>query len=80
MSSIFRHNSKVHIVKYYTAQVCIAQGFTVLWGYSQRGCDERSASNLIFRNCAKGQLISKANFEVFIWTKKRNFSISALAS
>ena len=24
-----RHNSKVHIVKYYTAQVCIAQGFTV---------------------------------------------------
>ena len=27
--SIFRHNSKVHIVKYYTAQVCIAQGFTV---------------------------------------------------
>ena len=23
------------------------------------------------KNCTKGQLISKANFEVFIWTKKR---------
>ena len=31
---------------------------------------------------AKGQLISNANFEVFIWTKKtnENISISALVS
>ena len=29
ISSIFRHSSKVHIVKYYSPQVCIAQGFTV---------------------------------------------------
>ena len=32
-------------------------------------------------HCCKGQLISKANFEVFIWTKneRKYFSISALA-
>ena len=29
ISSIFRHNSKVHIVKYYKPQVCIPQEFTV---------------------------------------------------
>ena len=28
--SIFRHNQKVPIVKYYTAQVCLAQGIAVL--------------------------------------------------
>ena len=36
-----------------------------------------------FRNVhSKGQLISKANFKVFVWTKKRTifFCISALAS
>ena len=27
--SIFRHNQKVPIVKYYTAQVCLAQGIAV---------------------------------------------------
>ena len=30
ISSIFRHNQKVPIVKYYTAQVCLAQGIAVL--------------------------------------------------
>ena len=30
ISSIFRHNYKVPIVKYHTAQVCLAQGIAVL--------------------------------------------------
>jgi hypothetical protein len=34
ISNISRHNSKVHIIKYYTPQVCIAQGFTVLRIYN----------------------------------------------
>ena len=32
ISSIFRHNQKVPIVKYYTAQVCLAQGIAVVEG------------------------------------------------
>ena len=62
--------------------------------YSEFGCQQRGLDGF-FSTCeigenefiwaqldSKGQLISKANFEVFIWTKKRTkyFYISALAS
>ncbi len=40
ISSIFRHNWKVPIFKYYTAQGCLSQGFPVLDASDLRRMDE----------------------------------------
>ena len=48
ISSIFRHNKKVPIYKYYTAQGCLAQGFTVYMDMYKYGGDLILLQTLIF--------------------------------
>ena len=52
---------------------------TIYYGPQSAGINVQSSQ---IESTPKGQLILKANFKVFIWTKKltKYFSISALAS